>query len=113
YRVRPRSTSERMPMLREYVRMIDHDARLGGRPPFERVIKLEKGVGTDLQAFGYELAPGERPAAETHGPWYLFRQDLFLEPQPSPFLVVYWKHKLTAIRVLDVIPGDQTWVIKK
>ena len=49
---------------------------------------------------------------EAHGPWYLFRQDLFLEPQTAPFLVMYWKHALSSIRVLDLIPGDKTWEVK-
>jgi hypothetical protein len=113
YRVRPRSHPEATPVLREYVRTIDRDARLPDRPPFERSIVLKKGVGSDLQAFGYEPTPTDEPLFDRHGPWYLYRQDLFLEPQRDPFLVVYWKHALASIRVLDLIPGDQTWVEKK
>jgi hypothetical protein len=113
YRVRPRSRDHKALALREHVRTVDQDARLGGRPPFERAIRLDKGVGSDLQAFGYEAAPDEKPISELHGPWYLYRQDLYLEPQPAPFLVLYWKHALSSIRVLDLIPGDQTWVVKK
>jgi hypothetical protein len=113
YRVRPRSRGRGKLALREYVRTIDRDKRLGDRPPFERAIELEKGAGSDLQVFGYEPQPGEEPIPEKHGPWYLYRQDLFLDTQPSPFLIVYWKHALTAIRVLDVIPGDHTLVVNK
>jgi hypothetical protein len=113
YRVRPRSHPPAEPVLREYVRTIDHDTRLPDRPPFERSIALKKGVGSDLQAFGYELVPDGQPLSDRHGPWYLFRQDLFLEPQRAPFLILYWKHALASIRVLDLIPGDQTWVEKK
>lgn len=113
YRVRPRPHLEMEPVLREYVRTIDRDARLPDRPPFERSIALKKGVGSDLQAFGYEPAQKDEPLFDQHGPWYLYRQDLFLEPQRAPFLVVYWKHALASIRVLDLIPGDQTWVEKK
>ena len=51
---------QRTPALREYVRTIDRDARLDLRPPFERTIKLEKGIGSDLQAFGYEPSPGDQ-----------------------------------------------------
>jgi hypothetical protein len=112
YAVRPGRRHGPAPILREYVRTIDHDARLDLRPPFERTIKLEKGVGSDLQAFGYDPPPGEEPMPEAHGPWYLFRQDLFLEPQTAPFLVMYWKHALSSIRVLDLIPGDKTWEVK-
>jgi hypothetical protein len=113
YRVRPRSHPAEEPVLREYVRTIDRDARLPDRPPFERSIVLKKGIGSDLQAFGYESAPKYEPLFDQNGPWYLYRQDLFLEPQRVPFLVVYWKHSLASIRVLDLIPGDQTWVEKK
>ena len=113
YRVRPRIRNRAVPMLREYVRTIDHDARLSRRPPFERTIKLINGIGSDLQAFGYEVAPGEEPISEMHGPWCLYRQDLFLEPERTAFLVVLWKHALSSIRLLDMIPGDQTWVVKK
>jgi hypothetical protein len=113
YRVRPRSRPAVEPVLREYVRTIDRDARLPDRPPFERSIVLKKGIGSDLQAFGYEQATKNESLFDQHGPWYLYRQDLFLDPQRAPFLVVYWKHALASIRVLDLIPGDQTWVEKK
>lgn len=113
YRVRPLSRRRAELVLRESVRTVDHDTRLPTRPPFERSIILKKGVGTDLQAFGYEPAPNEEPLSDRHGPWYLYRQDLYLEPQRAPFLIVYWKHALASIRVLDLIPGDQTWVAKK
>ncbi|HEY1342962.1 MAG TPA: hypothetical protein VGF59_35915 [Bryobacteraceae bacterium] len=113
YRVRPRLHPPAEPVLREHVRTIDHDLRLPDRPPFERSIVLKKGIGSDLQAFGYETAPENEPFAHRHGPWYLYRQDLFLEPQRAPFLTVYWKHALASIRVLDLIPGDQTWLQKK
>jgi hypothetical protein len=113
YRVRPRSRPPSELVLREHVRTIDHDARLPGRPPFERAIVLKKGVGSDLQAFGYEPAAGNEPSSDRHGPWYLYRQDLYLEPHRAPFLILYWKHALASIRVLDLIPGDQTWVEKR
>jgi hypothetical protein len=113
YRVRPQSHPVTEPVLREYVRTIDRDARLPDRPPFERSIVLKKGVGSDLQAFGYELEPKDKPLFDQRGPWYLYRQDLFLEPQHAPFLTLYWKHALASIRVLDLIPGDQTWLDKK
>jgi hypothetical protein len=113
YRVRPRTHAAAEPVLREHVRTIDHDARVPDRPPFDRSIALKKGVGSDLQAFGYEAAFEFESLSGGHGPWYLYRQDLFLEPQRSPFLTVYWKHALTSIRVLDLIPGDQTWLDKK
>ena len=113
YRVRSRSHPAREPFLREHVRTIDHDVRLPDRPPLDRSIVLQKGVGSDLQAFGYEAALTDQPLSGGRGPWYLFRQDLFLELQHAPFLTLYWKHALASIRVLDLIPGDQTWLDKK
>ncbi len=113
YRVRPRSHPASEMILREHVRTIDRDARLPDRPPLDRSIALQNGVGSDLQAFGYEAALQDDPGSGRHGPWYLFRQDLFLEPQHAPFLTLYWKHALASIRVLDLIPGDQTWLDKK
>ena len=113
YRVRPRSHPAAEPILREHVRTIDRDARLPDRPPVDRSIVLQKGVGSDLQAFGYEAALKDELLPGPHGPWYLFRQDLFLEPQRAPFVTLYWKHALASIRVLDLIPGDQTWLDKK
>jgi len=113
YRVRPRSNPSAEPVLREYVRTIDRDTRLPDRPPFDRSIVLKKGVGSDLQAFGYEAALKDKLLSGGHDPWYLFRQDLFLEPQRAPFLTVYWKHALASIRVLDLILGEQTWLDNK
>jgi hypothetical protein len=113
YRVRSLSSGILLPALRESVQTVDHDARLPLRPPFERTIELKKGVCSDLQAFGYEPAPDEGPQLDAHGPWYLFRQNLFLEPQRKPFLAIFWKHALHSIRVLDLIPGEQTWPVTK
>ena len=113
YRVRLRSRPDVELVLRECVRTVDRDVRLPDRSPFERAIALKKGVGSDLQAFGYEPGPDDERSSGRHGPWYVFRQDLYLEPQTAPFLVLYWKHALTSIRVLDLIPGDHTWAEKK
>ena len=113
FKLRTLRSQEALPKLREYVRTIDHDSRLPGRPPFERTITLDRGVGSDLQAFGYEVTSDDTSIPTPHGPWYLFRQDLFLEPRRTPFLVVYWKHALSSIRALDVIPGDETWAISE
>lgn len=116
YRIRQRSKSHDVPVLREYVRTIDQDARLQTRPPFERTMELKQGIASDIQAFGYEetASPSNtRRGPEPHGPWCFLRQDLYLREQPAPFLVVYWKHALSAIRILDIIPGDQTWPMQK
>jgi len=113
YRVRPRSQVRAAPAMRENVRTVDRDARLRDRPPFERTIELKRGIGSDLQAFGYEAPAEEESMFRSHSPWYLFRQDLFLEPQHEPCLMIFWKHALPSIRVLDIIPGEQTWPATK
>lgn len=109
YRVQPRSQPLDALLLRESVRTIDRDSRLKERPPYERSLPLQGGMASDIQAFGYEVKGGS-PAAngESCEPWCLFRQDLYFDQQSEPFLVVHWKHTLSAIRVLDLIPGEHT-----
>jgi len=110
YRIRPRDQARTALFMREYVRTVDRDLRLVDRPPYERTIELKSGVGSDLQAFGYEsLGAVEESTLGLRGPWYLFRQDLFLEPRSGPFLTVLWKHAFSSIRSLDIIPGEKTW----
>jgi len=93
--------------IREYVQTIDHDDRLPARPPFEHTITFDRGVASDIQAFGLETnAP-----AQGADPWCILRQDLYLSSQRALFLIVHWKHTLGAIRLLDVIPGDETWLL--
>jgi hypothetical protein len=96
YHIRPHTK------LREQVRTIDRDRRLSERPPFERTLSVVDGVVSDIQAFGYE---GNGPAAQGHEPWCFLRQDLYFEERAAPFLTIHWKHTLSAIRLLDVIPG--------
>src|SRR4051812_24323155 len=40
FKLRTLHSRDALPMMREYVRTVDHDARLPGRPPFERTIAL-------------------------------------------------------------------------
>jgi hypothetical protein len=91
--------------LRERVLTIDHDSRMDPRPPFERLLAVERETVSDIQAFGYNPAASEPKPLPL---WCLLRQDLFLNEQPTAFLVVHWKHTFDAIRLLDVIPGDRT-----
>jgi hypothetical protein len=114
YHIRPRSKPPNFLALREHVRTIDQDSRVSIRPPFDRTIELHGGVASDIQAFGYEtdgLPPTGGPAAPPNGPWSLLRQDLYFGGDMMPFLVVHWKHTINAIRLLDVIPGDQTRLV--
>jgi hypothetical protein len=98
--------------LRERVRTIDQDLRVSPRPPFERTLNLQGEVVSDIQAFGYD--PEDAAAAEPQKvvePWCLLHQDLYLDGQTAPVLIIHWKHTLSAITLLDVIPGDRTQLI--
>ncbi len=99
--------------MRERVLTIDHDRRISPRAPFERMVAVERAAASDIQAFGYKADHEERrtSAANLLAVWYLVRQDLYLNDQATPFLVVHWKHTLDFISLLDVIPGDGTQLI--
>ena len=112
YKVHRPSGAPRLLGIREHVRTIDQDARLNARPPFESVIELRGGMASDIQAFGYQTNDAPRAeASDTNDPWCLLRQDLYFDNGKTPFLLVHWKHTLSAIRLLDVIPGERTKLI--
>jgi hypothetical protein len=97
-------------ILRERVLTIDYDSRMAPRPPFERTLPVEGEMVSDIQTFGYN-PKDPQPAvwgSKPHAAWRLLRQDLFLNGQPAPFLVVHWKHALEGISLVDVIPGEDT-----
>jgi hypothetical protein len=101
--------------MRERVLTIDHDSRMSPRPPFEKVLAVEREVASDIQAFGYNLDDPQQ-AASTEEPaavWCLLRQDLYLNDQSNAFLIVHWKHALDFISLVDVIPGEGTKLIGK
>ena len=99
--------------LRESVRSIDHDDRVVARPPYERTLAAERGVISDIQAFGYETptAPLRDSAGKAIDVWFLMRQDVYFEGEAIPFLTIHWKHSLSAIRLFDVIAGHDTQLI--
>ena len=115
YHFRSRLQSHMPLNMRERVITIDHDRRMDPRPPFERVLAVEKEVVSDIQAFGYKQDDPEGTATSVTplALWCLLRQDLYLNDQPDPFLTVHWKHTVNSISLVDVIPGDRTeWVNK-
>ena len=113
YHFRSRSHGQPPLRLRERVLTIDHDSRIDPRPPFERLLSVQRETVSDIQAFGYTpdtpppAAPGNKPLAL----WSLVRQDLFLNEEPAAFLIVHWKHTFDAIHLLDVIPGDRSELV--
>lgn len=111
YQIHARGSGGGSFALREKVRTIDADTRLPNRPPFERTLKGTGSVVSDIQAFGYEATAATREEAVvpvSKEVWSLLRQDLYFAGQSAPFLMIHWKHTLSAIRVLDIIPGEET-----
>ena len=115
YHLQARGKSFKEFTLTEHVKTIDEDNRVTRRPPFERTIEFRNGIASDIQAFGYDTAGAQaaRGPGMPKNPWCLLRQDLYFEAQDSPVLVIHWKHSLNAIRLLDVIPGDQIQVLSE
>jgi hypothetical protein len=109
FRVTPRRNADsNRVLIREHVRMIDRHDRLPERPPYDRIVELRDGLGTDIQAFGYEATSlADATAAKEDDTWCLFRQDLYLGESAQRFTTLHWKHTLANIRLLDLIPsGD-------
>jgi hypothetical protein len=116
YQIRPRGQRRLLFVVREKVRTIDADNRLPDRPPFERTLEPSQGIVSDIQAFGYQattFSKGNESEPVSKEPWSLLRQDLFFADQSAPFLMVHWKHTLSAIRVLDMIPGEETFLVEQ
>ena len=99
--------------LRERMVTIDHDNRLYPRPPFERVLSLERGFVSDIQAFGYNPDDPKQATSTDEDIWCLLRQDLYLNDRATAFLILHWKHTLNLINLLDVIPGNGTQAISE
>jgi hypothetical protein len=113
YHLRSLLPSHTAVALRERVLTIDHDARMSPRGPFERVLAAERDIVSDIQAFGYDPKDPARPRPDVGQVpvWCLLRQDLYLNDQPTAFLIVHWKHTLDSISLVDVIPGERTELI--
>jgi hypothetical protein len=114
YVFRPRRHSPAPLNLRERVQTIDNDSHMNPRAPFERVLTAEKEMVSDIQAFGYNPDDPQQASFSTRplAAWRLLRQDLYLNGQPAAFLIVHWKHTLDFISLVDVIPGDDTELIR-
>jgi hypothetical protein len=93
--------------IREFVTVLDQTPGLPERPPFAISIKLIDGIGSDLQAFGYDESlvpaaerPGGREAAKAASRHY--SQELYMDKDRKPFAVVEWLHTTTRIRIVRV-----------
>ena len=83
--------------LRERVKLIDQSDWLPPRPTFEKTVELKDGVGSDIQLFGYHGQKTKNTA------WRFFRQELFLDDDTTPFLILHWRHTVDEITLIDVI----------
>jgi hypothetical protein len=107
YRFQPRRKNVPAPTaFREVVKVLSQSEGLDERPPYIREQSLVHGIGSDIQAFGYDegaVAERERAAlrAESRARmWRVYRQELFLKGDAEPFGVVEWKHTLNRIEVV-------------
>ena len=107
YRVQPRRKNlPAAATFREVVKVVSQSDGLDERPPYIREQPLVQGVGSDIQAFGYdESAVAERERAAVRADWRarmwrVYRQELFLDGDSEPFGVVEWKHTLDRIEVV-------------
>jgi hypothetical protein len=90
--------------LREVVKVLAQSEGLDERPPYIREQPLVQGVGSDIQAFGFDesAVPEAELAALRARMWRAYRQELFLKGDSEPFGVVEWKHTLNGIEVVRV-----------
>jgi hypothetical protein len=107
YHLHPHSRTQPLFGFRERVVTIDHDDQMNPRPPFERALAIQRDMVSDIQAFGYSQDLPKQDA-QPSAPWCLLRQNLYLNDQSAPFLIVHWKHTLDFIQLVDLIPGAQT-----
>jgi hypothetical protein len=112
YRFQPRRKNlPEAATFREIVKVLSQSEGLDERPPYTREQPLVGGVGSDVQAFGYDesvLAEPERAAVRAESRarmWRVYRQELFLNGDSKPFGVVDWKHTLNRIEVVRATAG--------
>lgn len=109
YRVQPRRKDlPAAAKLREVVNVVSQSDELDERPSYIREQPLVRGVGSDIQAFGYDesaVAHRERAAVRAESRarmWRFYRQELFLNGDSEPFGVVEWRHTLNRIEIVRV-----------
>jgi hypothetical protein len=90
--------------LRERVRVIDQDADLPDRPPFESAIPINDRSASDIELYGYAEGPAGKGEQEVDRTWRFLRQELFYGKQERPFVILHWKHTVGSITLIDAIP---------
>jgi hypothetical protein len=99
--------------IHEYVTVTAQSPGLAERAPFAMTQTLVEGVGSDIQAFGYDEAPLKqadraRTRRRSKTTWRLYRQELSVDQEEKPFAVVEWKHTLDRISIIQIYsPPDR------
>jgi hypothetical protein len=106
YRFQPRQRSVApAATFRENVTVLAQSAGLAIRAAYRLEQRLVRGVGSDIQSFGYdetEVAQPARAATRTEWRvlWRVYHQELFVNSDTEPFAVVEWKHTVDRIEVI-------------
>jgi hypothetical protein len=95
-------TGTKAKTVHEKVKLIDKEDHLPEKPIFERTAAIKDGIWSDVQLFGYQTAVG---AGDDDHAWLFFRQQLFLDDETTPFLILHWRHNVNEITLIDVIQG--------
>jgi len=77
--------------LRERVRVIDQDADLPNRPPFETVVPISDQTASVIELYGYSEGSAGKGEQDGDRTWRFLRQELFYANQKRPFLILHWK----------------------
>jgi hypothetical protein len=99
--------------IHEYVIVTAQSPGLAERPPFSMTQTLVEGVGSDIQAFGYDESPLKqadraRTRLQSKTTWRLYRQELSVDQEKKPFAIVEWKHTLDRISIVQIYsPPDR------
>jgi hypothetical protein len=92
--------------FREVTKVLAQSEGLDERPPYVQEQRLANGVGSDIQAFGYDEGKVPEPkrkavrAESLATMWRLYRQELFLNGDKEAFGIIEWKHTLNRIEVV-------------
>jgi hypothetical protein len=108
YRFQPRRGVAPAATFRENVTVVAQSAGLAVRAAYRREQQLVRGVGSDIQSFGYDEAEVAQPAraatrTEWRRLWRVYHQELFVNSDSEPFAVVEWKHTVDRIELIRTV----------
>lgn len=93
--------------IREAVTVLSQSSALPARPRFEKAQPATGGVISDVQVFGYDETeiPEKQRAAERRARrrlWRVYRQELYLNGDRDPFVVIQWRHTLDRVELVHI-----------